>query len=534
MKALGFVLPGLALGAAALLVSPGETASGFVLNGSTLGVGQRDFRLFNNFTDSTANNNSGARAQFPGALGAEQAIWKGTVEWGSTEHGNGQGDPTQPIGDGGANFDAVWMGNATGVGGRDDNIISTISSCSGGTLAFAELSSTNGWRIRFCEAGVSWDDGPNQVQGRFDIQAVQAHEYGHVVGLGHSSVGAATMFFSIGAGSLAERSIEADDAAGTQAIYGVAAANKPQVWQTDGNAGSGTLTILGRNFDPTDNDIWFTPSAATATGADPRVRVFGVASTAGGTRIDVTIPAAAGPGDVLVKTSATGGASMSNAFPSDLVGVNTSDALAPFQALTVTPSTIEALDPGTAQSVTIGGFQLDSTTSIELNSVPVDSARWTAVDDETITIDMPQGLLGTNTLELSDGSDTVAINIDIVEVSSPKLELGTGDPANVVPDGSTMNILVAGTVATAHRIYYSTSNVPSIHPLADFDLGNNFTNFFFGAIFTIGSEGYTQFGAPVTFVGGSPTIFYSQAIDVTTPPAPKFGVSNLQSVTLTP
>ena len=63
---------------------------------------------------------------------------------------------------------------------------------------------------------------------------------------------------------------------------------------------------------------------------------------------------------------------------------------------------------------------------------------------------------------------------------------------------------------------------------------NDFTNLSLGAVFTVGPDAYTQFTAPVTYLGGAPMVFYSQSIDVTTPPAPQFGVSNVQSVTLTP
>ena len=97
-----------------------------------------------------------------------------------------------------------------------------------------------------------------------------------------------------------------------------------------------------------------------------------------------------------------------------------------------------------------------------------------------------------------------------------------------------MNIVVAGKVGTTHQIFYSTSNTPSIHPAVSFDIGNAFTNLFFGAVFTVGPDAYKQFLAPVTFGGASPTVFYSQGVDVTTPPSPQFAVSNVQSVTLTP
>ena len=102
-----------ALGAATVLVAPSESAVGFTLTGDALGVGQRDYRVFNNFVDPTANDNTGTKIMFPGATMAEMAIWKGNAEWGSTLHGTGQGDPSQSVGDGLANFDTLWAGNAS-------------------------------------------------------------------------------------------------------------------------------------------------------------------------------------------------------------------------------------------------------------------------------------------------------------------------------------------------------------------------------------------------------------------------------------
>jgi hypothetical protein len=83
---------------------------------------------------------------------------------------------------------------------------------------------------------------------------------------------------------------------------------------------AGTITIYGSSFDSSSNDVWFTSATATTPSGDPRVRVLGVASAAGGKRITVAIPAAAGPGDVLVDAGA-GSEFLSNAFPTDLAGV---------------------------------------------------------------------------------------------------------------------------------------------------------------------------------------------------------------------
>src|SRR5262245_30211335 len=76
----------------AALSRPTTTAA-FNLLGGSLGLTQRDFRVWNNFSDPTANDNTVAHPNFPGQTGAVMAIWKGEDEWASGPiAGNGQGD----------------------------------------------------------------------------------------------------------------------------------------------------------------------------------------------------------------------------------------------------------------------------------------------------------------------------------------------------------------------------------------------------------------------------------------------------------
>ncbi|MCP4794158.1 MAG: matrixin family metalloprotease, partial [Actinomycetia bacterium] len=195
--------PVLALGLGVTLVTP-EVSTGYSLLGGSLSHTQRDFRTYNNFTDAAANNNQTPDPMFPGHQGAVMAIWKGVTEWASEPHGDGSGDPHQPgtLGSGGANFDASFQGEAIGVGGTNDNIHSELSGGSGGVLAYCETPISNGWRIRYYESW-NWVDGPGVSVGggnSIDLQSVACHEYGHALGLGHSSTGGATMYPSIQSG----------------------------------------------------------------------------------------------------------------------------------------------------------------------------------------------------------------------------------------------------------------------------------------------------------------------------------------------
>ncbi len=274
----------------------------FTTTGFTLDASARHMRVFPNFGDPEANDNTTADPNWPGVTGAALALRKGAAEWSSVLHGDGSGDPTQPggLGSGGANFDVEWDGLATGPGGATDNIVSEISGCSGGVLAFSECSGA-GWRVRFYSCW-TFDDGPGApAAGTIDLQGIFAHEYGHCLGLGHTTAANATMAPAID--PLLARSIEADDQAGVQFLYGEAAATKPRIRAV---AGATHLWIVGESFASTGNSVHF-------LGVD----LAGVASTAGGTAIQFTLIAGTQAGDVQVKRAPGNGAFFSNGWPFD-------------------------------------------------------------------------------------------------------------------------------------------------------------------------------------------------------------------------
>jgi hypothetical protein len=342
----------------------------------------------------------------------------------------------------------------------NNNIVSAVSSCGGGgTLAFTETPISDGWRIKYCDEW-TWDDGPGTIGSRWDIQGVMSHEFGHALGLGHSGVSSATMFPSGSPGQTSMRSIATDDINGIQCVYGVASATKPVITATVADSGAGTITIHGSNFGATDNEVWFTNGTVTATSVDPIVRVTGVAS--GGAVITVSIPVDAGPGDVMINKSGAGGATLSNAFPTDLVGTfGTVPGPHPDVTL-ISPSIIDALTPGTAELVTLTGTNLDLTTSVLLDGVPVGSSRFTVLNSTTVTVDVPQASsLGAHTLSAADASSSDGLPITVVAVTAPTLEWGDGEPLNVVDRDNGVGMIVAGPVGQVQLVLGSRTGVPS-------------------------------------------------------------------------
>ncbi|HTF89439.1 MAG TPA: matrixin family metalloprotease [Planctomycetota bacterium] len=321
MKALHLILPATVLASGAIFFSA-SNLSAYSFDGNLLSPFDRDFRVFNNFTDANANNNTTPSTNYPGALGAVMALWKGAAEWASQPMGNGQGDPTQPIiGSGNANFDAAFSGLATSSGVMGNNIMSELAGSQGGVLAFTELPGTpGGWRILFYSVW-DWHDGPGSIVGgnsSFDLQGITCHEYGHALGLGHSGTAGTTMEASVSPLNTAIRSIEQDDINGVQALYGLKSASKLTITAF---AGSGApMRITGTNFGLGGNEVWFTPLSATASASAVPIKVGGLGSANGNTTIDVNVPPTAGKGMLIVRnTGIANGVGISNAFPFDPV-----------------------------------------------------------------------------------------------------------------------------------------------------------------------------------------------------------------------
>lgn len=296
--------------AGAGLLFLGVPGSGYVVAWPALSTAKRDVKVFNNFGDAEANDDTTLDERWPGWNGAPRAIWKGAAEWGSRLHGTGGGDPTQPdgVGSGGANLDPLFLGLAAGVGAPNDDVASELNGTNAAVIAFTELPPNDGWRVRFyANPWILDDDSSGPLAGAVDMQGVFTHEYGHCLGLDHSGVAGSTMEAGP-PNTLDLRSIELDDIGGVQAIYGAAAPGKPEVRAL--TVSGGVLTLLGSNFGSS-VDVEFLGASATA-----------MPTWGGGSVVQFALPPAAQTGDVRLALSSgpAGGAGVSNAYPLDPTG----------------------------------------------------------------------------------------------------------------------------------------------------------------------------------------------------------------------
>jgi hypothetical protein len=73
--------------------------------------------------------------------------------------------------------------------------------------------------IVFWDATFRFFSGTSGCSGGFYIEDIAAHEFGHAIGLGHSTTPSATMYPSVSSCNSSNRSLDADDIAGVEFLY---------------------------------------------------------------------------------------------------------------------------------------------------------------------------------------------------------------------------------------------------------------------------------------------------------------------------
>lgn len=167
----------------------------------------------------------------------------------------------------------------------------------------------------------------------------------------------------------------------------------------------------------------------------------------------------------------------------------------------VSPSTISALNVGTAQIVTITGTGFTPTTAIKINGVALGGipSPFTYVNSTTMTFDPPDPApLGLAVLSVEQGVDTDSTFMTFIANSTPAVQAGNGDEPVTYFSFTGLDIKVAGGTGNTIFVLASTLNTPTSAPgLFSLDIGGNFASLFHIATLTVEADGVTDLNIPV-------------------------------------
>ena len=338
------------------------------------------------------------------------------------------------------------------------------------------FSRTNGAALR-------WSGPGEPPGGSFDIGGVATHELGHALGLSHSAVPSATMFESAGSRGLALRSLDPDDQAGVEFLYGSPNPAEPglEVTGVDPDLGSPQggeeVLITGSNF-TYDSDTELRIDGMTVASSRWTVESCDLI------RVTSMPPHASGTVDVTVSNSVG---------TTTLVGAYRYGSPEPL-ILSIDPDS-GPLEGGI--SVTIKGESFEASAVVGLDGQPLEDQLF--VDAQTIVGTLPAGsragpvdvriVQGTDSFTLADGFFYNGYRLEIATTAAPPASAGV--PVNVLAsspdplaaisfgllfDPSVLDledITVAGTEAAAAE--FARANIDNEGGVATFGLLMSFS-----------------------------------------------------------
>ncbi|MGE3841483.1 MAG: matrixin family metalloprotease [Vicinamibacterales bacterium] len=132
-----------------------------------------------------------------------------------------------------ADFRFVYSGTTTGssatYNGRNEVVFRNASS--GSAIATTYSWSSGGQLVDtdivFWDGAYRFFSGTGGCSSGFFVEDVGTHEFGHALGLGHSSVAAATMYYATSSCNQSLRVLDGDDVAGVEALYPSGSAQPP-------------------------------------------------------------------------------------------------------------------------------------------------------------------------------------------------------------------------------------------------------------------------------------------------------------------
>lgn len=147
-----------------------------------------------------------------------------------------------------------------------------------------------------------------------------------------------------------------------------------------------------------------------------------------------------------------------------------------FSAQAVVPDAIESLYPGQLRPVRVVGSGFSDAATLRIDGALVASERYLRGGHSWLALDPPQLGLGLHSMQITQGGQNVILSFMVVPPGEPSLQVAEGNAGDPVFSFLGVDLLHADTPGHVHYCYWSTSNVPSVHPLLTLALGNGFTS----------------------------------------------------------
>jgi hypothetical protein len=181
----------------------------------------------------------------------------------------------------------------------------------------------------------------------------------------------------------------------------------------------------------------------------------------------------------------------------------------------ILPASVNALNPGLAQNVSIIGTGFTPASIVKVNGSPVTAipAAYTVVNSTLISLDMPQvASLGTATISVEVGASSDSGTINVIAPALPQLQAGNGsEPVSAFTAGG-IDVTMSSQVGDLFLLFWSPSAIASTLPgIVSFEIGNNFAQLFHVGNYTIPAKAWDLVHLPL---GSAPplTAFHLEGV----------------------
>ncbi len=191
----------------------------------------------------------------------------------------------------------------------------------------------------------------------------------------------------------------------------------------------------------------------------------------------------------------------------------------PPAVLNFSPASVEVVNPTSSSTVTLQGIGFEGITGVLVNGVPATSVppQFAIINDFLMTVNLTAPLtVGTTTIELQQGADSVEVDIPVGFNDEPAIDLnGIG---NVLFSAVPIEVEMGGQPGDLHFLLLSLTLQPSSIPgLLDIGIGANLTDLFLLGTFPVNpTTGSANFSVSIAGAVSPGTTLYFQSVVLST------------------